>query len=71
MVFVGGSQSVNSLIDDFKKSKFVSNLTDFDENWLAEFVNVMGSMSGTLKEDLSVILSKKNFLSNLDSFLKV
>ncbi len=56
---------------DLKNSKFISSISEFEENWLLEFKKAMKMKSEMLKEDLTMLLSKQHFMSELVDFLVV
>jgi hypothetical protein len=64
-------QSIESLLNNFKESGFISPEPEFDENWLAEFIKAMRKKSELLIEDLNELLSKEKFMSELNEFLRV
>lgn len=64
-------QSVLDLLQRFKSSKFVSDIPQFEESWLNEFISSMGKKAEALFLDPEEMLLGENFMTELLEFLKV
>ena len=64
-------QSVVDLLQRFKDSRYVSTIPDFEESWLKDFLNVVNKTAEALYLDPQELLSKENFMTQLQQFLQV
>ena len=55
----------------FKGSRFVSSNPEFEESWLNEFLKSMRKKSEILQISEDELLSKENFMRELNEFLGV
>ena len=59
------------MIQTFKRSRFVSRVPEFDESWLAEFLNSSKKKAEILSLDPKELLNEENFMKELVEFMQV